>query len=84
MTLPPERKSALKRTRQFLRAILDPSESKKYPKFWTRKELRRRASACLKHFPADFHIDELSRKAPEIMGDNWDDGMKPRKGNEDK
>lgn len=46
MTLPDERTRAIYYTKLFLRDLLDP---KKTPK--VSKEIRRRAYACLRHYP---------------------------------
>ena len=50
----------MKKNRQFLFDLLDPTKTPKVP-----KEIRKRASECLKHFPMDHEIQEL-----EMMYDN--------------
>ena len=54
MTMPHERLNALHFARRFLLDLLDPSKTPKVP-----REIRRRASAALKHFPFDFELDAL-------------------------
>jgi hypothetical protein len=60
MTLPNEWFISMKKNRQFLFDLLDPTKTPKVP-----KEIRKRASECLKHFPMDHEIQEL-----EMMYDN--------------
>jgi len=52
MTIPSEEKNSLEFTREFLRELLGPGK-------WSKKELRRRAGACLRHFPASYVVDRL-------------------------
>lgn len=59
MTLPDERLRALKRTRKFLIDLLNPQETPKVP-----KAIRQQASACLKHFPYDYQLDQLAELDP--------------------
>lgn len=54
MTMANERKNAIKNTRLFLRALLDPKLTPKVP-----RAVREMAYCCLKHFPGDMHIDEV-------------------------
>jgi hypothetical protein len=70
MTLPDERLSSLKRTRKFLISLLNPSETPRVP-----KNIRGQASACLKHFPYEYQLDELADLDPETY--------QLRKGNKD-
>ena len=60
MTLPNEWFISMKKNRQFLFDLLDPTKTPKVP-----KEIRKRASECLKHFPMDHEIQDL-----EVMYDN--------------
>lgn len=60
MTLPNEWFISMKKNRQFLFDLLDPTKTPKVP-----KEIRKRASECLKHFPMDHEIQDL-----EMMHDN--------------
>lgn len=66
MTLPNERRMAILRTEEFLKDLLDPSKTPRVP-----KEIRNRASSCLKHFPSEYHMDQAKELAPRIFGE-WD------------
>ena len=52
MTLPDQEVRALNQTREFLRELLDPKKTPRVP-----REIRRRASGCLHHFPFQIHIE---------------------------
>jgi hypothetical protein len=56
MTLPNEWFISLRKNRQFLFDLLDPTKTPKIP-----KEIRKRASECLKHYPLDMEINELEK-----------------------
>ena len=60
MTLPNEWFISMRKNRQFLFDLLDPTKTPKVP-----KEIRKKASECLKHFPMDHEIQDL-----ESMYDN--------------
>jgi hypothetical protein len=53
MTLPDERTRALQYGKQFLLDLLDPKKTPKVP-----KNIRRRAYACLRHWPFDIHLED--------------------------
>lgn len=55
MTLPDERLRALRAAREFMLALLTPSETPKVP-----RDIRRWASRVLKHYPGPFDLDRLS------------------------
>lgn len=55
MTLPNERSHAVRRTREFLRSLLNSAESPGVP-----KRVRDGAYWCLRHFPADYHINAVA------------------------
>lgn len=61
MTLPDERSRAVKYAREFLRDLLNPKATPRIP-----LEIRRRARAVLKHFPADYEIAKSAEKNPNI------------------
>ena len=65
MTIPRERKNALKMAREFLRDLLNPKKTPKVP-----KKIRQDAYWCLKHYPAEYEIDKLAELAPKILGDD--------------
>ena len=54
MTLPNEWFISMRNNREFLFELLNPGKTPKIP-----KEVRRRASECLKHFPMKHEIDEM-------------------------
>ena len=54
MTLARERENSIRLTREFLRDLLDPKKTPRVP-----KAIRRMAYYCLKHYPADYHINDL-------------------------
>jgi len=56
MTLPHERMNALRNTRQFLVALLNPQETPRVP-----RSVRRWASTCLKHFPMQHELETLAK-----------------------
>lgn len=72
MTLPDERYRALQKAKQFLLELCNPSKTKRVP-----SEIRNRARDVLRHFPFDYHLEELRHKIPEDYG-TWD-GKKPSK-----
>ena len=54
MTLPFEEKRAVNYTRQFLYDLLIPSNTPRVP-----KEIRDRARSLLRHYPADYRVDQI-------------------------
>jgi hypothetical protein len=58
MTTPRERRESLKYARAFLQSLTDAKATPRVP-----REVRRQALARLRHFPADFQIDEVFAKA---------------------
>jgi hypothetical protein len=62
MTLPYERYSAIKRTEQFLKDLMDPKKTPRVP-----KEIRKQAYYCLRHYPGNYDLDVLATKSPEII-----------------
>lgn len=66
MTLPDERHNAIRRTIDFLASLLSPySGVKGIP-----KEVRQEARYLLKHFPAKYQLEEISKckKCSKIIG----------------
>ena len=57
MTLPSEEKWSLEHTRNFLRDLLDPKKTPRVP-----LKIRKEAGRCLKHYPFQFHIDDMYEK----------------------
>lgn len=62
MTLPDERYRSLKWAEQFLQDLLDPSKTPRVP-----KEIRHRARSVLRHYPGQHYIDEIARRAPDLI-----------------
>ena len=56
MTLPNEWFIAMRKNREFLFDLLNPEKTPKVP-----REVRKRASECLKHFPMTPEIDDLEK-----------------------
>ena len=54
MTLPFEEKRAINYTREFLYDLLIPSKTSRVP-----KEIRDRARSLLRHYPAEYRVDEF-------------------------
>lgn len=54
MTLPFEEKRAVNYTREFLYDLLIPSKTPRVP-----KEIRDRACSLLRHYPAEYRVDEF-------------------------
>jgi hypothetical protein len=63
MTLPFERSNAVRRTEDFLLALLDPKRTPRVP-----REIRRLAASLLKHYPTSTELERAAKKAPEIFG----------------
>jgi hypothetical protein len=62
MTLPDERYRSLKWAEQFMQDLQDPAKTPRVP-----KSVRREARSVLRHYPGTYYIDELARRAPEII-----------------
>ena len=64
MTLPVERKHAVKNTERFLLDLSNPRITPRIP-----KEIRDRARSLLRHYPTDLYMEMAAEQAPEIFGD---------------
>jgi len=64
MTLPYERKAAVKNVQRFLLDLSNPRITSRVP-----KEIRNRARGLLKHYPHDFDMERAAESAPDIFGD---------------
>ena len=62
VTLPDERYRSLKWAEQFLQDLLDPSKTPRVP-----KRIRQQAYSVLRHYPGQYYIEELARRAPDII-----------------
>ena len=67
MTLPDERYRSLVHTKQFLMELCDPTKTPRVP-----KEVRRRASGCLRHWPDSYHLAEIARALPEHFAERME------------
>lgn len=63
MTLPYERTHSIKMTRDFLRSLLDPKQTPRIP-----RKIRDQAYYCLRHFPADWDIEQVAKKSKNVFG----------------
>lgn len=63
MTMNYERRNAVKRTEQFLAAILKGEYAHHY------EDLLLEARSCLKHYPSEYDMERAAEQAPEIFGD---------------
>lgn len=54
MTIPSERKSAVLRTEKFLLSLCDPKQTPRVP-----SEVRAEARRLLKHYPTEYHVEEI-------------------------
>lgn len=59
MTLPDERYRSLVHTKKFLIELLSPHMTPRVPKI-----VRQRASALLRHWPDDYHLELMTEQMP--------------------
>jgi hypothetical protein len=59
MTLPDERYRSLVQTKKFLIELLSPHQTPRVPKI-----VRQRASALLRHWPDDYHLEMMTQDMP--------------------
>jgi hypothetical protein len=64
MTLPVERKHAVKNVERFLLDLSNPRITKGIP-----KDIRDRARSLLKHYPTDLYMEMAAEQAPDVFGD---------------
>lgn len=64
MTIPSERTRAVLYTQDFLMDLLDPKKTPRVP-----KEIRRRASALLRHYPSDYDMEMVVAEGSSRFGD---------------
>ena len=62
MTLPDERYRALIWAEKFLQDLLDPSKTARVP-----RDIRAQARAVLRHYPGAYYVEEIARRAPDII-----------------
>lgn len=68
MTLPDERYRAVLYAEQFLRALSDPSITKRVP-----KELRQRARGILRHYPNTWDMQRAAEASPDVFAERMED-----------
>jgi hypothetical protein len=68
MTLPDERYRALKWAEELMKDLLDPTKTPRVP-----KTVRAQARAVLRHYPGTHYIDEIARRAPDIITPKMED-----------
>jgi hypothetical protein len=62
MTLPDERYRAVLAAERLLKDLCDPSKTPRVP-----KEIRHRASGCLRHYPGAWDMDRVSHACPTVF-----------------
>lgn len=65
MTLPDERYRAVRIARELMYALLNPKQTPKVP-----KEVRRRASRCLRHYPSGYEMERTAAASPGVWEAN--------------
>jgi len=65
MTMPDERYRSLLYVRDFLYDLLDPKMTERVP-----SAVRQRARRVLRHYPLQYEIELLAKKAPELLDAN--------------
>ena len=68
MTLPDERYRALKWAEQFMQDLCDPSKTPRVP-----KSVRAQARSVLRHYPGEYYLEEMARRAPDIIAPKMED-----------
>jgi hypothetical protein len=62
MTLPDERYRALLWAERFIKDLMDPRKTPRVP-----KRVRAEARSVLRHYPGEYYIEEIARRAPDII-----------------
>lgn len=62
MTLPDERYRAVRMARQFLLDLCSADKTPRVP-----ATIRSQARAVLRHYPSDWHMDQVSDAAPDVF-----------------
>lgn len=62
MTLPDERYRAIRLGRKLLEELCDPGRTPRVPSI-----VRDRARGALRHYPSDWELEAISRRAPEYL-----------------
>ena len=64
MTLPDERSRSVQQTETFLKALIDPKETPRVPKY-----VREWASNCLRHYPSHYDMERAAREYNRVFGE---------------
>ena len=64
MTLPDERFRAVRATREFMYALLDPKQTPKVP-----RAVRQQASRCLRHYPGSVDMFRAGKACPDVFSE---------------
>lgn len=62
MTLPDERYRSIHQAEQFLKDLCDRTKTPRVP-----KAVRARAGAVLRHYPSQWHLDQLAESRSDIV-----------------
>lgn len=62
MTLPDERYRSIQNAQRFLQDLMDPKKTPRVP-----REVRQRARSVLKHYPGEYHLEQLAENSPDII-----------------
>lgn len=66
--MPDERFRAVLYAEEFLRAIADPSITKRIP-----KEVRQRARGILRHYPSTWDMQQAAEASPHVFAERMED-----------
>lgn len=66
--MPDERYRAVLYAEEFLRALSDPTITKRIP-----KEVRQRARGILRHYPSAWDLDTAAIASPDVFAKNMED-----------
>jgi hypothetical protein len=68
MTLPDERYRAVLYAEEFLRALANPTITKRVP-----KDLRQRARGILRHYPSTWEMQQAAEACPSVFAERMED-----------
>jgi hypothetical protein len=68
MTLPDERYRAVLYAEEFLRALANPTITKRIP-----KDLRQRARGILRHYPSTWEMQQAAEACPSVFAERMED-----------
>ena len=79
MTLPDERYRAVLYAEEFLRALANPTITKRVP-----KDLRQRARGILRHYPSTWEMQQAAEACPSVFAERMEDVTRMFKAYEEK